>query len=316
MRVLVTGGAGFIGSHVVDALLACGHRVAVIDDLSTGSERNLASALASGLDPDAVHRMDVTCPRARQVVLHFQPDALVLLAAQMSVKVSMRDPLLDATANVLGMVNMLEAARAARTRKVVFASSGGTIYGQVAESAIPIAEDAAKEPTSFYGLTKYMGTRYLRLYQDEYGLDSVALALGNVYGPRQSPDGEAGVVAIFSRLLLCGQDCIVNGDGMITRDYVYVSDVVDGFIRALDRGSGLINLGSGVETSVLEVYRTVASHVGTDQEAMYGPELPGETRRVCLDVTKARRDLGWAPRMSFPDGVKLVVDWLRGGAMR
>jgi len=181
----------------------------------------------------------------------------------------------------------------------------------VPDSAIPAPESAPKRPVSFYGLSKYAGAEYVRLYQEQYGIEGVSLALGNVYGPRQDPAGEAGVVAIFAARLLSGRDCVVNGDGHSTRDYVFVSEVADAIVRSLRRGSGLINIGSGVETSVLDVYRAVATAVGTDREPVFGPPLPGEARRVCLDRRKAKGELGWTPRVALGQGVRSVVDWLR-----
>ncbi|HXM55603.1 MAG TPA: NAD-dependent epimerase/dehydratase family protein, partial [Candidatus Dormibacteraeota bacterium] len=305
MRVVVTGGSGFIGSHVVDALLAAGDDVLVIDDLSTGRLGNLRDALANGLAPSRIVRSSVVDPAAAEAVIRFRPHAVVLLAAQMSVGVSMRDPVLDARVNLLGLLAMLEAARSAGGPRVVFASSGGTIYDPAAQP--PYREDAPKAPASFYGLTKWAGVEYLRLYREHRGVDSVALALGNIYGPRQDPAGEAGVVAIFARRLLRGEPCVVNGDGRQTRDYVYVADAVDAVLRSLRWGRGLVNIGSGVETSVLQVHDALSGLVGRRQPPVFGPALPGEVRRVCLDPSLAARELGWRPAVPVEEGARRVL---------
>ncbi|MGW7541099.1 NAD-dependent epimerase/dehydratase family protein [Streptomyces sp. NPDC054770] len=302
---MVTGGAGFIGSHLTDALLAEGHRVDVIDDLSTGNAANLQDA--SGQPGFAFHRCDLGSAEAAGLMQDVRPDALLMLGAQMSVKVSMRDPLLDARVNVLGQLNLLEAAVEAGTRRVVFATSGGTIYGNVAPEALPVPETAHGDPDSFYGLTKRLAVDYLRLYRDHRGLESVALALGNVYGPRQDPRGEAGVVAIFANRIRQGEECVVNGDGSVTRDFVYISDVVAAFLAALERGSGLVNVGTGVETSVLDVHRELARHTPSAPRPRFGPPLPGEIARIALDSTLALRELGWRAQVSFQEGVERLL---------
>ncbi|MFD5446006.1 NAD-dependent epimerase/dehydratase family protein [Streptomyces tendae] len=305
---LVTGGAGFIGSHIVDRLVAEGHFVTVIDDLSTGHRGNLEAAHERGVE---LHERSILDPEAAKIVQRVRPDAMLLLAAQMSVKVSMRDPLLDARTNVEGLVRMLEAARAAGTRKVVFASSGGTIYRAARSGEGPALETRERVPTSFYGLTKSVAIDYLRLYGQQHGLDYVALALGNVYGPRQDPGGEAGVVAIFARRMVRADTCVINGDGRTTRDFVYVADVADAFVRAAERGSGLINIGSGHETSVLDVHAALSRAVGFGQAPIHADELPGEVRHVCLDTTRAATELGWRARTGLDEGIQDVVAWIR-----
>ncbi len=232
---------------------------------------------------------------------------VMLLAAQSRVNVSMRDPRFDLDTNVVGLVNMLEASRAAKVRRVVFASSGGTIYGSRAEDAGAVGEDAMKLPSSFYGLSKYVGGEYLRLYHEHFGIEYVALALGNVYGPRQRPDGESGVIATYIDRLSCGAPCTINGDGLTTRDYVYVADVVDAFVRAMTRGCGLINIGTGIETSVCEVYRLAAAQFGTMRPPAYGPALPGEARHIVLDPSLARQALGWRSQVPLPAGINALA---------
>lgn len=314
--IIVAGGAGFIGSHLVDALLAAGKHVIVIDNFSTGSLKNLANAQRDHPELLVVHRLDISSPEVTSIILRANPDMIHMLAAQSSVKVSMARPLLDVHTNIFGLVNVLEAARKAGVRKVTFASSGGTIYGDPPEEAFPLPETTARTPESFYGLSKAVALDYLRIYKSVFGLDSVALALTNVYGPRQSPFGEAGVVSIFAKRLLNDEPCIIHGDGQHTRDYVYVGDVVRAFITASERGSTIYNIGSGEEMNVLDVYNKLTAIIASNAKPQYGADMPGEVQRVCLDTSKAQRELGWRAQMSFTDGAKTVVGWLQSAALR
>lgn len=308
-RIVVTGGGGFIGSHVVESLCAAGHELLVVDDFSTGDRENLADALVRYPELH-IHQADIAEPGTAVRIEHFAPRAMVLLAAQFSVKVSMRAPLFDARVNILGLLQMLEAARRSRCQKVVFASSGGTIYGAGSQETLPTPETCVRVPASFYGLTKSVAIDYLRLYEEIHELQWVALALGNVYGPRQAPSGEAGVVAIFAQRILSGLPCIINGDGRTTRDFVHVTDVADAFVRAVDRGHGLINVASARESSVWEIYETVRAQIGIAASFEHGPPLAGEVRRVCLDIDRAERELGWRPAVELAEGVGSVISWL------
>jgi UDP-glucose 4-epimerase len=309
-KALVTGGAGFIGSTLVDRLLAEDWRVDVVDDLSTGALANLSSARSLGERRFSFHRFDVRSPGLRDVLARAKPDVVFHLAAQIDVRVSVANPLLDAEMNILGSLNVLEGCLDSGVSKVVFASSGGTIYG--APDEIPTRETAPQVPESPYGVAKKAVGDYLYYYREQRGLESTALALANVYGPRQDPHGEAGVVAIFAGRLLAGEPCTIFGDGSQTRDYVYVDDVVDAFVRAADRGSGLtINVGTAVETSVNQLYATMAAVAGSDRPALQGPARAGELARSSLDNGRAELHLGWRPWTDLPTGTAAVLDHFR-----
>ncbi|HTX00624.1 MAG TPA: NAD-dependent epimerase/dehydratase family protein [Acidimicrobiales bacterium] len=313
MRALVTGGAGFIGSTLVDRLLAEGHEVDVVDDLSTGSLANLATARhADGAL--RFQRLDVRAPELVELMTMRRPEVIFHIAAQISVSASVKQPLFDADVNVLGTVRVLEGARACAARKVVFAASGGTLYGDVDPADLPITEQHEQRPQSPYGLSKKIGCDYLRLYRELYGLEFTALALANVYGPRQDPHGEAGVVAIFAEALLAGEAPAIDGDGEQTRDFVYVDDVVDAFSRAATRGSGLIcNIGTGRQTSVNDLYRAIAAAAGSDIAPRHGPARQGDVRASALDPGRASIHLGWRSWTEVPDGVAAVIAAMRGG---
>jgi UDP-glucose 4-epimerase len=309
VRALVTGAAGFIGSHVVDRLLTDGHDVVGIDDLSTGRPANLAAASAA---PEfSFTESDITAPELAEVVADSRPDVVLHLAAQISVRASVADPLHDARINVLGTVNVLEAARRAGVRKVLFASSGGSIYGEPA--TLPVDERAPTDPHSPYAAAKVTGETYLAAYRHLHGLDYTTLALANVYGPRQDPHGEAGVVAIFTSALLRGEPTRVFGDGQQTRDYVYVGDVAEAFARATgERGGGRrFNIGTGVQTSDLQLHSAVATAAGAPDEPARAPARLGDIRAVAVDPTAAAAGLGWRPTTDLATGVAAVVAWAR-----
>lgn len=311
-RVLVTGGAGFIGSTLVDRLLAEGHTVTVVDDLSTGSLSNLETARAN---PDArftFHRLDLTGDGLDEVVARSAPEVVLHLAAQMDVRRSVADPVFDATVNVLGTVKLLEAARRHDVAKLVFATSGGCIYGEPAEADLPIDESYDGHPESPYGASKRGVEEYFHTYAALYGLRWTSLALGNVYGPRQDPAGEAGVVSIFGGRMLRGEPVTIYGDGLQSRDFVFVDDVVDAFVRAMGAGDGLrLNIGTGQRTSVQQLFDTLATIIGYEQAAAYAPERPGELRHIALDTSAAAAALGWKPWTGLTEGLSATVEWLR-----
>ena len=312
MRALVTGGAGFIGSTLVDRLLAEGHEVDVVDDLSSGSLANLADARSSADHAFGFHRGDVREASVQDLIERRRPEVIFHLAAQIDVRVSVADPVLDAMINVIGSLNVLEGARRAGTRKVVFASSGGTIYGAPGPADLPVKESFPQVPISPYGVAKKAVSDYLTAYRELHALEFTSLALANVYGPRQDPHGEAGVVAIFAGRLLADEPCTIYGDGEQTRDYVYVDDVVDAFARAGEKGGGLvINVGTGVETSVNDLYSTMARVAGVDRAATLAPAREGEVARSSLDAGRAGIQLGWKPWTDLASGSAAVLEYFR-----
>jgi UDP-glucose 4-epimerase len=317
MKILVTGGAGFIGSHIVDALLREGHAVAVLDDLSSGSRDNLPPGVplhvADIVDPEAVGR----------VFAVEQPDAVCHQAAQMSVSRSVREPLFDARVNCIGLINVLDAAVAGGCKRVVFASSGGVLYGDV---TAPAPESTPANPVSPYGITKWVGERYLSFYAAEHGLTAVALRYSNVYGPRQNPHGEAGVVAIFCKKLLAGEPATINGDGRYIRDYVYGPDVARANVLALlatDRCTPgtltSLNIGTGIGVDVVELEALIRPAVATAARArgrtiatpapLHGPARPGDLRSNLVDNALAKTVLGWQPTVPLDAGIALTAEW-------
>ncbi len=312
MKALVTGGAGFIGSTLVDRLLVEGHSVDVIDDLSTGSLTNLAGARASTENDFSFHRLDIRSPEVVDLIAKQAPDVIFHLAAQADVRVSVADPVFDADVNLIGTLRILEGARNAGVQRVVFAASGGTLYGEPDASELPLKESLPQHPLSPYGVSKKAVLDYLLAYRELHSLEFAALALANVYGPRQDPHGEAGVVAIFAERLLRGQTITIFGDGEQTRDFVYVDDVVDGFVRAATKGGGLVcNIGTGEETSVNTLFSEMAKQAGVVSEPEYQPLRAGELARNCLDPTRARIQLGWSPWTELGVGSAATIEFVR-----
>ena len=312
MRTLVTGGAGFIGSTLVDRLLVEGHEVDVVDDFSTGSLSNLADARASAGRALTIHHLDITAPAVIELMVRRRPELVFHLAAQADVRVSVTRPAFDAEVNIVGSLHILEGARQAESQRVVFAASGGTLYGEPAPEDLPVREAHPHQPLSPYGVAKKAVLDYLGAYRKLHALEFAALALGNVYGPRQNPHGEAGVVAIFAEHLLRGEPVTIFGDGGQTRDFVYVDDVVDAFVRAATRGGGLTcNIGTGTETSVNELYAIMAGQVGADPSPVSAPPRPGELLRSSLDINRASIQLGWRPWTNLAEGTRTVMDFVR-----
>ena len=309
---LVTGGAGFIGSHLADRLLAEGHRVISVDDLSTGRIANLAEARGYGKE-FTFFNMDIRADGLTPLFERHRPEVVFHLAAQSGVRPSLEDPVKDASINVMGTLNVLECATKVGVRKVIYAASGGTLYGE--PKRLPVKETAAQGsyPLSPYGISKKIVLDYLGFYQRYRGLDFTALALGNVYGPRQDPHGEAGVIAIFASRMLGGERPAIYGDGNQTRDYVFIDDVVHAFVQAMDRGSTkLVNIGTGLEASVNHLYKLLQEITGSDEEPDRGPLPPGELRRIALDITRAASALAWKPWTHLEDGLAETVAYLRG----
>ncbi|MFI0419570.1 NAD-dependent epimerase/dehydratase family protein [Spongiactinospora sp. 9N601] len=312
MRILVTGGAGFIGSHLVDRLLGEGHEVAAVDDLSGGDPANLAAA---GRDPRfALHECDIRDPGLTALTARLRPEVVCHLAAQISVRKSVADPIHDARLNVEGTVAVLEAARGCGARKVVFASSVA-VYGRPA--LLPVPGDAPADPRSPYAASKLGAETYLATYRALHGIDHTTLVLSNVYGPRQSPDGEAGVVAIFTDALLSGSPTVLYGDGSQTRDYVYVEDIVDGFARACGEAGGgrRFNLGTGVQTTDRRLHTLVAEAAGAPDTPALAPARPGDLPAMAVDPAPAAQALGWSPRTDLPTGLKATAEWARARAV-
>ena len=305
MKILVSGGAGFIGSHVTDRYVAGGHRVTVVDNLVTGKMANL--------NPHAeFYRMDIRDAGMEEIFSRAQPDVVNHHAAQIDVRKSVQDPVFDAQTNILGMLNLLEKAVKYEVKRFIFASSGGAIYGDQPEGAEPATEEGPLLPMSPYGVAKATGELYLHYYRVVHGLDTVALRYGNVYGPRQDPFGEAGVVAIFTEKLLSGGQPLINGDGLQTRDYVFVEDVSKANTLSLNpKIAGAFNIGTGLEKNVNELFRGLCQIIGESTEEVHGPAKVGEQRRSVLNYTKARTHLGWEPRVSFAEGLRRTVEYFK-----
>lgn len=306
MKVLVTGGAGFIGSHVCDALLGAGHEVIALDNLTSGRKENLDPRVRLVVE-------DIRSAEAAKLIETEKPQAICHLAAQMDVRRSVEDPRFDADANILGFINLLEAARKSGVKKVVFSSTGGAIYGE--QDVFPAPETHATRPVSPYGVSKASGELYLGYYKAQYGLDYVALRYANVYGPRQNPHGEAGVVAIFAQRLVEGRGCTIFGDGGQTRDFVFGPDVARANLLAVEKDYvGPINIGTGIETDINALYRHLAEAAGSRQPVTHAEGKPGEQRRSCIDASLAQKVLGWKPTVGVAEGLKKTIEYFRAQA--
>jgi UDP-glucose 4-epimerase len=303
MKIVVTGGAGFIGSHVTDLYVSRGHEVIVVDNLATGKRENL--------NPKArFAELDIRDPKTAELIRAERPDVVNHHAAQMDVRKSVADPIFDAETNILGTIGLLAAARDAGVRKFLFVSSGGAVYGE--QETFPAPESHPTWPVSPYGVSKRSGELYAHFFQVEYGLPFVAFRYANVYGPRQDPHGEAGVVAIFSGRMLRGEPVTVNGDGTQTRDYVFVGDVARMSVLALERDApGPVNVGTGVETDVNRLAALLLEAAGSRSEVRHGPAKSGEQKRSVVDVRRAAETFGWRPEVSLPDGLARTVEFFR-----
>ena len=304
MKILVTGGAGFIGSHITDLLVSQGYAVEVLDDLSSGFRENLPNSVK-------LHAEDIQSSAASVLMKQNRYDVLVHHAAQMDVRRSVQDPALDVSINVLGLINLMEAGRESGLKKVIFASTGGAIYGE--PEAGPQCEMHPQQPLSPYGISKLTSEKLLHFYFSEYGIQYVALRYGNVYGPRQNSHGEAGVIAIFTERLLSGEPTTIHGDGLQTRDYVYVEDVARANLAALNFSgeSTAFNIGTGMETDVVTLHGKLQEVTGSEKKAVHGPQKPGEQRRSVLDCNQAASQLSWKPETSLDAGLRETVNWFK-----
>lgn len=303
LKILVTGGAGFIGSTTVDLLVARGDNVWVVDDLSTGRLENL--------NPEAeFHQVDIGEEGLLLMFAEEKFDAVMHCAAQIDVRKSVADPVSDARSNILGTLNLLECARRTGVKRFCFSSTGGAIYGDTDQRPTPVGAPCV--PISPYGITKLSVEHYLHYYRVVHGLDSFVLRYGNVYGPRQNPHGEAGVVAIFAQRMLAGQPLTINGDGTQTRDYVFVEDVARANVLALgDPEGGMVNVGTGVERDVNAVFHLLNEALQARREESHGPAMPGEQRTSCLEIGATEKRLGWKPRVTLEEGIRRSAEWFR-----
>lgn len=302
-NILVTGGAGFIGSHLTDRLIEEGHRVVVLDNLSTGRKENL--------NPKAkFYKCDICSPEISQIFQHEKPEVVYHLAAQIDVRKSVRDPVSDAKINILGSLNVLEYCKRFGIKKIIFSSTGSAIYGDA--NIVPTPETFPELPLSPYGICKLAIEKYLNYYFQVFSLPYISLRYANVYGPRQNSKGEAGVIAIFCDKILNKQQPIVNGDGKQTRDFVYVDDVVKANILALKSDKiGIFNIGTAEETNINTVFNELQKFIGSEYKEMHGPAVSGEQQRSCLDYLKAEKELGWQPKYSLEKGLSETVEWFK-----
>ena len=304
MKIMVTGGAGFIGSHVVDTFLANGYEVVVIDDLSTGRLSNLNPAAT-------FYQVDIRSPELEEIFKEEKPDFIDHHAAQMDVRRSVDDPIFDADVNVLGSIKLIELARKHQVKRFIYISTGGAVYGE--PEYLPCDEAHPINPICPYGASKHTVEHYLYMYQELYDLDYVVLRYPNVYGPRQDPHGEAGVVAIFTGQMLKGEQVVINGDGKQERDFVYVEDRARANLLALtaENPNTIFNLGYGYGTSINDIYSNLKAATDYKMSAIHGPEKAGETQRIYLEASKARQELDWAPTVGLEDGLRNTVDYFR-----
>ncbi|MFN3780877.1 MAG: NAD-dependent epimerase/dehydratase family protein [Candidatus Kapaibacteriota bacterium] len=303
MKILVTGGAGFIGSHIVDAYISLGHYVTVVDNLSTGD--------ISNVNPKAEFlQLDINDPKISIIIENGNFDVINHHAAQIDVRISVDDPVFDAQNNILGSLRLYNSAVRSKVKKIIFASSGGTVYGE--QQYYPANEEHPLNPCSPYGISKLTNELYLSFFQKVYGIQFVAFRYSNVYGPRQNPNGEAGVIAIFSSKLLKGVQPVIYGDGTATRDYVYITDVIRANVLSLnDKVNGIFNISTGVETDVNTIYKKLKEIIKSDLDAIHGPAKPGEIQRSCLSYEKFHRLTGWEPEIDLDRGLQLTVDFFR-----
>jgi len=303
MRILVTGGAGFIGSHVVEAYLAEGHEVAVVDNLSTGRRSNVPKGAT-------LHEVDLHARELERIFESFAPEVVNHHAAQASVKIGNADPVHDLEVNGGGTARLMQLAAAHGVRKVIYASSGGTVYGE--PQSLPVTESHPIAPRSNYGASKYVGEIYVQLAARTTGIDYTIFRYGNAFGPRQDPHGEAGVIAIFTGLMLNGQQCTIDGDGEQKKDYLYVGDIARANLLALDGGPGLVaNIGTGKGITVNHIFETLSRATGNSIPPRHGPPRQGDVRNFWLDCSCAKAALGWEPQVSFEDGVRVTVQSFR-----
>ena len=301
-KILVTGGAGFIGSHLVDKLIEKNYKVIVIDNLSTGKRENLNSQAN-------FYKIDILDSKISQIFQKEKPEAVFHYAAQIDVRKSVEDPIENAKVNILGSLNLLENCKNFRIKKFIFASSGGAIYGT--SELLPTPESYLPRPESPYGLSKLVIEEYLKIYKNIYGLDFVSLRYANIYGPRQNSKGEAGVVAIFIDKLLEDKRPIIFGTGEQTRDYLYVEDAIEAALKALNyRGLlPIFNVGTGLETNVNEIYNLISQKLGKNIKPIYAPAKPGDLKRSCLDISKIKKDIGWKPKYDLEKGLEKTIQW-------